>query len=567
MSNTQTAVPVLIVGAGPTGLMLASELKRHGVVCRVVEKMPVPSDKSKALALHARTLEILENCGVVNKFLEVGNPAYGASLYHAGKRIVHLSIAELESPYPFALMVPQEVTEKILYDQFISAGGTVERGVELLKLTQNNESVEVVLKTADGKEESVTAQWLVGCDGAHSTVRKALNLHFEGSAFEEQFGLADVDVESEIPDDEISTFFHEDGVLVFFPFGKKRFRIIADLASDKVQGTAPTIEEMQTFAEQRGPKGIKLSNPRWLAWFKIHARSVSQYRVGRVFLGGDSAHIHSPIGGQGMNTGLQDVYNLAWKLALVCRGAADPKLLDSYNDERHPVGQELLKGTTLATKVATLRNPIALQVRNRVMSFLSQQDVFINRMRKVGTMLAVNYRNSAIVGEYREAAEITLKQSDDTERPNLPAWIEFARGPLPGDRAPDAVLLDQDLNPVQVYEAIRGISHNLLLFDGKPTEEGYRNLETLAWSIGEQFGGLINCHLILSCEKIPTGLRFPGKVFLDPDMAVHQTYAANSECQYLIRPDGYIGFRSQPAKLAPLENHLVKIFSKLKVQI
>ncbi|MBX9949124.1 MAG: hypothetical protein K2Y39_08170, partial [Candidatus Obscuribacterales bacterium] len=181
------------------------------------------------------------------------------------------------------------------------------------------------------------------------------------------------------------------------------------------------------------------------------------------------------------------------------------------------------------------------------------------------SMLAVNYRNSPIVAEKRGISEIQIKPSDDSEKPSIPGYIEFARGPLPGDRAPDAVMLDQDMNPVRVYEAIRGISHNLLLLDGKPTEAGYRNLEKIAWAIGEQFGGLITCHLIVASDKMPS-LRFPGKVFLDPDWAVHQTYFADSECLYLIRPDGYIGFRGQPAKIGPIEDHLSKILKANKIQ-
>ncbi len=436
MAGESQEMPVLIVGAGPTGLMLACELQRHGVSCRVIEKTLVPSDKSRALVLHARTLEIIESMGIVERFLEHGCPAYGASLYHAGERIVHLNMAELESPFPFSLMIPQSQTERLLAEHFVSQGGTIERGVELLKFSQGKGGISATLRNAKGKEEPIVAQWMVGCDGAHSTVRKALELPFEGSAYEERFGLVDCKVESDLPDDEISTFFHEDGAFVFFPLGKKRFRIIVNVPSTQVIGDAPSLADMQVFADRRGPGNIRLHDPVWLAWFTIHQRSVPKYRVGRVFLAGDAAHIHSPIGGQGMNTGMQDAFNLAWKLALTLRGNGDEKLLDSYNDERHPVGQELLKGTDLATTVATLRNPVAQQIRNHVMSFLTQQEVIQQRMRKVGSMLAVNYRSSPIVAEKRGLTEIQLTPSEDSEKPSIPGYIEFARGPMPGDRAP-----------------------------------------------------------------------------------------------------------------------------------
>lgn len=564
MAGKSQEMPVLIVGAGPTGLMLACELMRHGVTCRVIEKAPVPGDKSRALVLHARTLEILESMGIVEGFIDRGCPAYGASLYHAGERIVHLSMAELDSPFPFSLMIPQTETERLLAEYFISIGGTIERGVELLKFSQGKTGITATVKNAAGKEESIVAQWMIGCDGAHSAVRKALELPFEGSAYEERFGLVDCFVNSDLPNDEISTFFHEDGAFVFFPLGAKRFRIIVNVPPSQVIGEAPSLADMQVFADRRGPGNIKLHDPYWLAWFTIHQRSVSKYRVGRVFLAGDAAHIHSPIGGQGMNTGLQDAFNLAWKLALHVRGLADEKLLDSYNEERHPVGQELLKGTDLATTFATLKNPLAQQIRNHVMAFMTQQEVIQARMRKVGSMLAVNYRSSPIVNEKRKLTEIQIAPSEVSEKPSLPGYFEFSRGPMPGDRAPDAVLIDQEMNPIRIYEAFRGINHNLLLLDGKPTEAGYRNLEKIAWSIGEQFGGLVTCHLIVANDKLPN-LRFPGKVFLDPDLAVHQIYCADSECLYLIRPDGYIGFRGQPANLDPVEDHLLQILKVIKV--
>lgn len=565
MAGESQEMPVLIVGAGPTGLMLACELQRQGVKCRVIDKMPEPGDKSRALVLHARTLEILESMGIVERFIERGCPAYGASLFHAGERIVHLNMAELESPFPFSLMIPQTETERLLTEHFISQGGSIERAHELKTFSQGKNGITATVKNAQGKDEVIVTQWLIGCDGAHSIVRKILELPFEGSAYEERFGLVDCMVKSDLPDDEITTFFHEDGAFVFFPLGNKRFRIIVNVPSTQVVGDAPSLADMQVFADRRGPGNIKLYDPIWLAWFTIHQRSVSKYRVGRVFLAGDAAHIHSPIGGQGMNTGMQDAFNLAWKLALAVRGMADEKLLDSYNEERHPVGQELLKGTDLATTVATLKNPLAQQIRNHVMSFLTQQELIQQRMRKVGSMLAVNYRSSPIVGEQRKITEIQITPSQDSEKPSIPGYIEFARGPMPGDRAPDAVMVDQDMNPIRIYEAMRGISHNLLLLDGKPTGAGYRNLEKIAWSIGEQFGGLVTCHLIVATKTMPT-LRFPGKVFLDPDLAVHETYFADSECLYLIRPDGYIGFRGQPASLGPVEDHLNKIFKAARIQ-
>ncbi len=549
--------PVLIVGAGPTGLTLAVTLRQSGVECRVIDKLLEPGDKSKALAVHARSLEMFESLGVADEMVARGNICGGFSMNTGKIRLARVSTADVESPFPYILMLSQVEIESILTEKLISLGGSIERGVELTNMTEANGTVTVTLKHSDGKDETATYPWVVGCDGAHSNVRKLLNLSFEGSAYQEQFGLADIDIESGIAEDEVSTFFHEDGALVFFPMGNGRFRTLANVEEATVSGDAPSLDFMQALMDKRGPGNVKILKTYWLAWFRIHRRSVAKYRVGHAFVAGDAAHIHSPVGGQGMNTGMQDAHNLAWKLAMVARGEADETLLDSYEEERHPIGQMLLKGTDMATKLAFLRNPVAKQIRNHMMSFLSQQDFFVQRLRSVGTMTAVNYRNSPIVGEYRDMADLQL-QADDSERPSLPAWMEFARAPLPGDHAPDTVLTNESGEHIRLYELMREARANLLIFDGKPTEEGYRNVEVIAKAVKENFGDLIKCHLIVSGDKIPSSLKFDGGVYLDPQHTAHDLYGAGAEAQYLIRPDYYIGFRSQPASFEQLEKFMRK---------
>jgi 2-polyprenyl-6-methoxyphenol hydroxylase-like FAD-dependent oxidoreductase len=550
--------PVLIVGAGPTGLTLAVSLRQHGVECRVIDRLSEPSDKSKALALHARSLEMFESMEVSEEMVARGNICGGFSMNTGKTRLARVSTADVDSPFPFILMLSQVEIERILTEKLKSLGGSIERGIELTNMSESNGTVTVTLKDNNGKEETDSYPWVVGCDGSHSNVRKLLHLSFEGSAYEEQFGLADIDIGSGIAEDEVSTFFHEEGALVFFPMGNGRFRTLANVEEATVSGDAPSREFMQTLLDKRGPGNVEILKTYWLAWFRIHRRSVCQYRVGHAFVAGDAAHIHSPVGGQGMNTGMQDAHNLAWKLAMVVRGEAHESLLDSYQEERHPVGQMLLKGTDIATKLAFLRNPVAKQIRNHMMSFLSQQDIFVQRLRSVGTMTAVNYRKSLIVGEYRDMADVQL-HAEGGERPSLPAWMEFARAPLPGDHAPDVTLTDESGAPVRLYEILRDARSNLLLFDGKPTEEGYRNMETIAKGVKQKFGDLIKCHLIVSSDKVPASLKFEGSVYLDPEQTAQAVYGASSEAQYLIRPDFYIGFRSQPAKFEVLEKYMEKL--------
>jgi 2-polyprenyl-6-methoxyphenol hydroxylase-like FAD-dependent oxidoreductase len=290
--------------------MMASELARHGITCRVIDKASEISPLSKALAIHARTLEIFENIGIADGFVTGGVKAHGGSIYSNGKRLVHFLFNALDSRYKYALMLPQNETESLLNAHLESFGVKVERSTELTKITQDAEGITASLRRADGSEESCRAAYLVGCDGAHSTVRHTLNLAFEGVEYPDVFALADIMVDSTLPDDEIIGFANEKGIVFFFPIAKGRYRLMADVPPPEPKG-APSVEELQAIVDEQCHIPARLHDPNWTAYFTIHRRQTVSYRVGRAFLAGDAAHIHSPAGGQGMNTGLQDAYNLA----------------------------------------------------------------------------------------------------------------------------------------------------------------------------------------------------------------------------------------------------------------
>lgn len=362
---------VFIAGAGPVGLTLANELSRHGVPIRIVDKAPHRTDKSKALVLWSRTLELFDDAGYVGPFLAAGMRGSGAQISTGKEIVARVSLDSIDSRYPFALMIPQSETERVLEEQLAARGVTVDREVELAGFAEKSDKVEATIKKADGSTETVTADWLIGCDGAHSAVRHGLGFSFEGSTLQSEWSLADGQLRGLEPKDRIHIFWHRDGILAFFPMGGERWRVIADLgeAKDGNHFADPTLEEMQTLIAHRGSSGITLSDPRWLAAFRINERKVKDYRRGRIFLAGDAAHIHSPAGGQGMNTGMQDAFNLAWKLKMVIAGAARPSLLDSYSIERSAVGDMVLRNAGRLTEAAILRNPIAQGLRNAVVKF------------------------------------------------------------------------------------------------------------------------------------------------------------------------------------------------------
>jgi 2-polyprenyl-6-methoxyphenol hydroxylase-like FAD-dependent oxidoreductase len=359
---------VLIAGAGPVGLTAALELTRFGIDVRIIDQAPQRTDKSKALVLWSRTLELLDRAGGTAAFVAAGRQVRAANIVAGGELIGHICLDAVASQYNYALMLPQSDTERLLDEHLARLGVRVERQLELTSFDAGPDGVTAVLRRADGGEESAVAEWLLACDGARSVIRHGLGLSFKGETLPSDWILADCHLHGyPFPDSEIGIYWHQDGTFAVFPISAGRFRVIADVpASGADHPAAATLDQVQALVERRGPPGCRASDPIWLSAFRINERKVESYRSGRVFLLGDAAHIHSPAGGQGMNTGMQDAFNLAWKLALVCRKTCPEQLLDSYSPERSAVGDAVLKAAGRLTKLATLRNHGLQALRNHV---------------------------------------------------------------------------------------------------------------------------------------------------------------------------------------------------------
>ena len=391
-------VDVLISGAGPVGLTMANELVRHGISVRIVDKSAERTDKSKALVLWSRTLELFDHAGYVEPFLAAGIQAHGAQMSNGKDVIARISLDDIESVYPYALMIPQSDTERVLEEQLAKRGVKVERTVGLESFTDQGDQVQAVLRKASGESETLTADWLIGCDGAHSTVRHGLGFTFDGTTQPSDWYLADGHISGLEPQDRLHIFWHKDGILAFFPITEGRWRVIADLGP--AQGDAhcpdPTLQEVQALITLRGTDGIVIKDAYWLAAFRINERKVSQYGRGRAFLAGDAAHIHSPAGGQGMNTGMQDAFNLAWKLSLVIGGVCKPALLDSYSVERSAVGDMVLRNASRLTDAAIVRNPIIQGLRNTVVKFALGFPQLGHRVANLLAELDIGYPKSPL---------------------------------------------------------------------------------------------------------------------------------------------------------------------------
>ncbi|HEX2574188.1 MAG TPA: FAD-dependent monooxygenase [Polyangia bacterium] len=554
---------VLVVGGGPTGLVAAAELLARGVSCRIIDQVPERSDKSRALVVHARTLELMAKMGIADTLVARGRRAMGASLYVERRHAADVQLGDIGAPdtaYPFMLFVSQVETERLLEEHLARLGGQVERPVALVGFRMEGDGqgaqgggVIADLRHGDGKSETVRARYLVGADGAHSMVRKGAGISFHGAPYPQDFILADIEAEWP-PGDRLCIFLSKRGLLAVFPFGSPRFRLIASrtgaTAPEAADAGEPTLAEMQAVVEEQCPFPVTLGTPRWLARFHLHHRGVDRYREGRAFVAGDAAHIHSPAGGQGMNTGIQDAYNLAWKLSLVLKGRAPEALLDSYNEERHPIGQQLLRTTDRMFSFTATSHPILLSLRNLALPRIVPV-VLRTQQRRAWlfhflSQLGIHYRWSSLVEEHaRQGA------------------ARFHDGPRAGDRAPDGALGGGAGEPEKMLLGqLRGQGFHLLLFTGMGAG-GSEGAPLSAWAaeVGralESRTDLVTPVVVLGAAAgpVPPPLTLAG---VDEQGLLHRAYGLEGPGCYLVRPDGYIAFRSPGTDLSALTSYLQRL--------
>jgi 2-polyprenyl-6-methoxyphenol hydroxylase-like FAD-dependent oxidoreductase len=396
---------VLVVGAGPTGLSLACQFARHGVDFVVVEKNAGVTPYSKAIGVHARTLEIYEQMGLAREGVERGTVAGKVRLLSGGELRGEFGLSDIGeglSPYPFVLMLEQSKNERLLYDYLLSQGRDVLWDTSLESFTQTEVGVTARVKTAAGESRAVEAKYLVGCDGAKSPVRHSLGLAFEGSTFERTFYVADARVEWQFGHDALTVSLSKETFVVFFPLkGEGRYRVVGVFPEEFARDEGDVLyEEIEARIKQEAELELDIHDVEWFSTYKVHTRHVGRFREGRCFLAGDSAHIHSPAGAQGMNTGIQDAYNLAWKLALVLKGAAGERLLDTYNVERLENAKNLLRTTDRMFQLAAgpewllsfLRTNVFPAVAGYLFSFDSVKRYVFPLVSQIG----ISYRHSPL---------------------------------------------------------------------------------------------------------------------------------------------------------------------------
>ncbi len=395
------ATDVLICGAGPTGLVLALRLARAGVRLRIVDAAAEPGTTSRALVVHARTLELYRQMGLADGLLAEGLPFRAANLWVRGRQVAHVEIGDFGrgvSPFPYLVVCTQDRHERFLIDALRRLGIEVERPIRLVALEAVPDRVRVRLALPSGVEEACEATYLAGCDGSHSKVRELVGVDFPGGTYSRVFYVADVEATGPVLNDQLHVALDEADLVAVFPLrGGSTCRLIGTVHADQADKSLGWDD-----VDRRAPDrlGIRVERVNWFSTYRVHHRVANRFRVGRIFLAGDAAHVHSPVGGQGMNTGIGDAVNLSWKLADVVQGRAKPELLDSYEPERIAFARRLVATTDRAFTIATSTGRLAQLVRTRIVPRVLPPLFRTESMRRflfrTLSQTAIHYRGSPL---------------------------------------------------------------------------------------------------------------------------------------------------------------------------
>jgi len=504
---------VLIVGAGPTGLALAVQLIRYGVDFVIIDKKETTTPYSKAIGVQARTLEIYDQIGLADDLVARGWIANKVRLVEGGEIRGRIDLEEYGrglSPYPFLLIVEQGKHEAMLYDYIRSNDRDVRWQTELVKFRQSESGVTAEVKDSTGKYDTFEARYVVGCDGAHSLVRHTLGIEFGGTTFERIFYVADVELDWQFEHDALTANLGKNTLTAFFPMsGDRQWRIVGTFpeghTADEGEVLFDEIEK-QVYADTELKFDITKVN--WFSTYKVHSRHVSKFSDGRCFLAGDSAHIHTPAGAQGMNTGIQDGYNLAWKLAYVLKNGANAKLLDTYNEERLPNAHRLLQTTDRFFALAASEEPVTAFFRQHIFPHVANFALNIDAVRRfvfpLVSQIGINYRKSSLsVGD-----EFKIKA---------------------GDRMPYF-----ETDGTSIYDRLREPRFHLLMFS-----DGSERIDA---------------------DKIDVGDATVNVLPLYP--AIAETFGVNKTFSVLLRPDNYIGYLGSGLDQAALREYLAQSLSR-----
>jgi 2-polyprenyl-6-methoxyphenol hydroxylase-like FAD-dependent oxidoreductase len=516
---------ILIIGAGPTGLMIACQLAINKIAFRIIDKNEDHTTQSRALVIQARSLEIFDQMGISHQAIEQGKIAKAIGAFFNGKKVLRVVVHEIGkglTKFPFFLMLEQSHTEAILVNFLQERGHEIERGTELITVNQNNDEVVCVLRRRDEIEETVSTKYVIGADGAHSIVREQLNISFAGKTYEESLFVLDCKADINLPDDEMYLSFAKNALGGFFPLTNGRWRVLGTVPHELEGRNEIAFEDIEKNFANSVHMDVKLYDPQWISAYRSHHSYASTFRKQRCFLAGDAAHIHSPVGAQGMNTGLQDAYNLAWKLVLVLKGKANEALLDTYTEERISIAGALVRTTDRVFSVITSENLLLKTFRLYIVPTvlklagpIFQRIEFIQKFAfKTGSEIGIHYRKSSL------SRNASCGRFDK-------------HAPQPGDRLPFFRYKDETGNELNIQEKVYGKFFCVLVFNDKIPEELLTAIQRF-----KDF---------CSIEVIP---------FLKETETLYRKFGIKQNGYYLIRPDMYIGYRCNERNAEHLKKYL-----------
>ena len=517
---------VLIVGAGPTGLTLAIRLRQLGVDCLVIDRLAEPMPWSRALGLHARTMEIFHALGVLAAIRRRSTVQTSVMVHNDRGPLLSLDLTTLDAPFPWVLSCPQAQAEAALAQRFEELGGRIWRAVELQSFIQHGDSVDASL-LVDGQPHQLQCELLVGCDGAHSVVREQLGVGFDGMTEKDHFLMADLAIGWPLPASSSHGFLLPEGSLIALPMPDCWRLVINQSATDDTEGEV-TLEPFRQRLRAALGECPPLGEPRWLTRFTIHRRLANSYRKNRVLLAGDACHIQSPLGAQGMNTGIGDAFNLAWKLALFLRGIGGGQLLDSYERERRPVARAMLYSVDILSRTSFARNLLLRTGRDWVLKFLNGHPRMAAGLLRRISQLDIAYRDSPLVA-----------QGPDS-------WPSSKGGPLPGERMPDVRLVGAG-GEVALVDLLQDPRHYLLIqLDTQPDPQQLLTAYALADRVPGEFADWVSTIIVTGPEPVES-LReladFDVSVLGDQTGDFATRYGAGAAL-WLMRPDGHLAFRA-----------------------
>jgi len=521
---------------------MACQLASRGIPFRIIDRKTGTTKLSKALVVQARTLEIFEQMGISASALAQGQTATGINFIIEGRSVQHINlegIGQDKSPFPFMFILEQSKTEQLLLQFLAQYHVTVEWNTELLSLQQDEDYVTATLRYKDISEETVMVPWLVGADSSQSKVRQKLNIDFVGGSYEHTFLVADTEVFWKYNHQELFLCLSEKTLAAFFPMaGENRYRLVSFLPTHLVSDPKPNFAVIARSLEKDLGLKLKFGKTNWYSTYRLHHRYAKQFSKGRCFLAGDAAHIHSPAGGQGMNTGLQDAYNLAWKLALVIQEAVTPDLLQTYEDERLPIAKNLVSSTDRVFSFMVSNNAVVRFFRLNTLPFLLKK-VFRNN----GVRSAV-FKRIAQIGIRYQKSNLSVTAANANHFPE--------HAPRPGDRVPYLEVFSADYEQkMSIYALLQKPYFTLLVFKSSFGQDRAEQLtDNIEAELEIYLPGLVHTQIIYSHDE---------------NHALYEQFGINEDAFYLIRPDNYIAFRAQPANNESLLDYLTNVCRVLEM--